>query len=152
MTGGDDKTLTEQEARFTEPDEPASRQEAVDRNPPEPVGADMQEAVRTAEADDAGFGDAASAEWDEADETPWGEDVEAYLATLKERLAPLCEIKSAELPLWGYERVEADEIWELVAEEARKSGALHLHQMANAILSLKPNQLMNHLMKALYRR
>ena len=82
---------------------------------------------------------------------PYG-DVEARLAKLKEQLAPLCQSKAEEMALWGYEQVEVDIIWELVAEEVRKSRALQLHQVANAILSLKPNHIMDHLMKALYRR
>jgi len=84
-------------------------------------------------------------------EAVW-EDVEAHLANLKEQLAPLCVSKAEEMVLWGYEQVEPDAIWELVAEEARKNGALHLHQVANAILTLKPNRFMDHMMKALYRR
>ncbi len=90
-------------------------------------------------------------EYDEADEAQW-DDVETHLATLQETLVPLCQSKAEELALWGYEQVDPQVIWDLVAEEARKSGALHLHQVANAILTLKPNRIMDHLMKALYRR
>lgn len=84
-------------------------------------------------------------------EESW-DDVEAWLTAMKERLSPLCESKAEELILWGYERVEPEVIWELAAEEARKNRTLHLHQLANAILTLKPNRVMDHLMKALYRR
>ncbi len=80
------------------------------------------------------------------------EDVEQHLETLRKQLAPLCQSKAEELVLWGYEQVEPDLIWKIAAEDARKKRTLQIHQVANAILSLKPNLLMNYLMKEMYRR
>ena len=80
------------------------------------------------------------------------EDVEQHLETLRKQLAPLCQSKAEELALWGYEQVEPDLIWKIAAEDVRKKRTLKIHQVANAILSLKPNLLMNYLMKEMYRR
>lgn len=80
------------------------------------------------------------------------EDVEQRLAALWEQLAPLCQSKAEELALWGYEQVEPDLIWNIVAEDVRKKRTLKIHQVANAILSMKPNRIMDYLMKEMYRK
>lgn len=80
------------------------------------------------------------------------EDVEQRLEELREQLAPLCRSKAEEMALWGYDQVDPDLIWKVAAEDVRKKRTLKIHQVANAILSMKPNRLMDYLMKEMYRK
>ncbi|CCQ93287.1 hypothetical protein CULT_130032 [[Clostridium] ultunense Esp] len=57
-------------------------------------------------------------------------------------LLHLCEMKSEELTLMGYEKVEKEEIWAYLKGKNKKESP-PLHRLVNQILSLKPNDLMN---------
>lgn len=55
----------------------------------------------------------------------------------------LCKMKAEEFIQLGYSQVTADEIWECVRSQYKKSGPPALHQMVNDILTLKVSDFMN---------
>ncbi|MBE3553935.1 MAG: hypothetical protein IMW85_02830 [Thermicanus sp.] len=59
-----------------------------------------------------------------------------------EELLHLCEMKSEEFTLMGYDKVEKGEIWAYLKGKNKKENP-PLHRLVDEILSLKPNDLMN---------
>lgn len=64
---------------------------------------------------------------------------------IAEELFTLCESKAEEFRWIGYESITGTDVWECVKSKYVKSGEPPLHRIVNDILSLKVQQLMNHL-------
>jgi len=62
---------------------------------------------------------------------------------LNQIIEDLCNCKSAEFVLLGYEAVSGKDIWDCINDKYVKSGVPALHQVVNDILSLKTTYFMN---------
>lgn len=66
----------------------------------------------------------------------------------KQALWPTVEMKADEFELLGYGRIERDEVWKCITENAERGKIekpFRLHQLVNEVLSLSLNDYMNRL-------
>lgn len=71
---------------------------------------------------------------------------ERQIADWREDMQIVLESKVDELHILGYEQATVDLVWDcIVSQWKKKKSEVRLHEMVNAILSLKPAQYMNYL-------
>lgn len=64
----------------------------------------------------------------------------------------LCHSKVRELIALGYTDIDKEQIWSVVSSRYPDGQLPALHQLVNDILSLRPNDIMNHLLKEMYKQ